>query len=120
MCVYSYYRDACSNSAAVVVVVTGAVVALLMLFPHKLTPLPATDHVGKSTTAQSPGVTIDGTPPDVTGASIDVGGAYTTERNEISASWKGVFVDAESGEDCNLWYNHMGHRICVAPWCNTG
>ena len=111
-------RDACSN--CVIVVVTGVVVALLMLLPHQISPLAATDHVGKSTTAQSPGVTVDGTPPEVTGASIDVGGAYTTERNEMSASWKGVFVDAESGEDCDLLYDHVFLKTFVTPCCNTG
>ena len=56
----------------------------------------ATDHVGRSTTANSPGVTVDSTPPDVS-ATIDVGGSYLTVRTQMSASWKGVFNDAESG-----------------------
>ena len=55
--------------------------------------------MGKSTTGLSPGVTIDATPPDVSAAPIDVGGAYTTERTVLSAGWKGVFSDVESGEN---------------------
>ena len=58
----------------------------------------ATDHVGRSTAAVSPGVTIDSTPPDVSAVLIDVGGSYVTERTELSAVWKGIFYDDESGE----------------------
>jgi len=58
----------------------------------------ATDHLGRSSTAQSPGLTIDSTPPDVTTVPIDVGQPYITQRTHISASWNGVFDDPESGE----------------------
>ena len=58
----------------------------------------ATDHVGRSTTATSSGVTIDSTPPDVSKVPIDVGSAYITERRELSPKWSGVFHDTESGE----------------------
>ncbi|KAI0242789.1 hypothetical protein LSAT2_011095 [Lamellibrachia satsuma] len=70
---------------------------LQLLLLHRLCSFSATDHVGKSTTGQSPGVTIDATPPDVSAEPIDVGGAYTTERTVLSAGWKGVFSDPESG-----------------------
>ncbi|KAK2161993.1 hypothetical protein NP493_1549g00025 [Ridgeia piscesae] len=63
----------------------------------------ATDHVGRSTTATSPGVTIDSTPPDVTKVSIDVGSAYVTEHREVSPKWSGVFYDTESGIDKYYW-----------------
>ena len=57
----------------------------------------ATDHVGRSTLSQSPGVTIDSTPPDVSAVPIDVGGAYVTDRAELCVAWTGVFSDDESG-----------------------
>jgi len=58
----------------------------------------ATDHVGRSTTACSPAVTIDSTPPGVSAVLIDVGGSYVTERSELTAVWKDIFSDDESGE----------------------
>ena len=58
--------------------------------------------MGRSTTAQSAGVTVDSTPPEVRAALIDVGGSYTTQKTELSAAWKGVFGDVESGEGIRL------------------
>ncbi|KAI0232203.1 hypothetical protein LSAT2_017453, partial [Lamellibrachia satsuma] len=63
----------------------------------------ATDHVGRSTTAVSPGVTVDTTPPDVSAVLIDMGRSYVTERTELSAGWKGVFTDVESGIERYYW-----------------
>jgi len=57
----------------------------------------ATDHGGRSTSVSSSGVTIDTTPPSVSAEFIDVGGSYVTERSTLSAAWKGVFSDYESG-----------------------
>ena len=53
--------------------------------------------MGRSTLSQSPGVTIDSTPPDVSAVPIDVGGAYVIDRTELCVAWTGVFSDDESG-----------------------
>lgn len=70
----------------------------LMLVLSQIRIFTATDHVGRSTTATSPGVTIDSTPPSVSKVPIDVANSYITERRELSPTWSGVFDDAESGE----------------------
>ena len=49
------------------------------------------------TTSYSEGVTIDSTPPVITG-SIDVNGGYITTSDHVQASWSGVFIDRESGQ----------------------
>ncbi|KAK2158684.1 hypothetical protein NP493_1763g00001 [Ridgeia piscesae] len=72
----------------------------------------ATDHVGRSTTTTSQGVTIDSTPPDVTKVPIDVGSAYITEQRELSPTWSGVFEDTESGPQDNLHLTD-GHPVYV-------
>ena len=69
--------------------------------------------MGRSTTAMSPGITVDSTPPDVSTVPIDVGGPYMTERIELSARWKGVFDDAESGEGI------VQHIIYVYILCSS-
>ena len=71
----------------------------------------ATDHVGRSTMSQSPGVTVDSTPPDVSAVPMDVGGSYVTERRELSVAWRGIFSDDESGQNiiryCFIFDNRL-------------
>ena len=69
----------------------------------------ATDHVGRTVTGSSTGVTIDTSPPDVGETLIDVGGAYqTSPQSQLSASWWNVFTDIESGESKRAPISH--HR----------
>ncbi|KAK2183533.1 hypothetical protein NP493_308g03123 [Ridgeia piscesae] len=74
----------------------------------------ATDHVGRSTTAQSAGITIDSTEPEVRSVPINVGGSYSTVRTEFSAAWKNVFVDPENGIQFYYWC--LGSK---AGYCDT-
>ena len=83
-------------------------ILLSLLFKPTVMPMlslfiTATDHVGRSTMSQSPGVTVDSTPPDVSAVPMDVGGSYVTERKELSVTWRGIFSDDESGENTLLF-----------------
>ena len=58
---------------------------------------PGTDYVGRSTTVTSPPVTVDSSPPTVTGAHIKAAFEVLDSHTTLHASWDGVFRDQESG-----------------------
>uniref|UniRef100_A0ABM0M5T3 Uncharacterized protein LOC102801709 n=1 Tax=Saccoglossus kowalevskii TaxID=10224 RepID=A0ABM0M5T3_SACKO len=63
----------------------------------------ATDFVGLTTISVSPGVTIDTTPPQKTDVKINIGGSFHVSTSSVSASWRGLFVDLESGISIYEW-----------------
>ncbi len=66
----------------------------------------ATNGVGLQSTATSNGVTVDNTPPTVTGIPNDGTGAdinYQTSTTTLSANWASVFADAQSGITGYQW-----------------
>ncbi|XP_038057739.1 uncharacterized protein LOC119729229 [Patiria miniata] len=72
----------------------------------------ATDFVGLSSHAMSDSITIDMSPPVFSADhSLDIGGSFIRSTTSISASWKNVFSDKESGVAYYEWAvgSHPGH-----------
>ncbi|XP_070571537.1 uncharacterized protein [Ptychodera flava] len=63
----------------------------------------AIDFVGLSTDVVSSGVTVDTSPPLKSEQSINVGGPFITSKSFISAEWKQLFSDEESGVSYYEW-----------------
>ncbi|XP_022105050.1 uncharacterized protein LOC110986986 isoform X2 [Acanthaster planci] len=72
----------------------------------------ATDFVGLSSQVVADPVTIDASPPVINGEhTLDVGGSFFRSTTSVSASWKDVFSDKESGVAYYEWAvgSHPGH-----------
>ena len=63
-----------------------------------------TDYVGRSTTVTSRPVTIDSSPPVLTGTQIHAHFEVDSSEATLHTSWKGVFMDQDSGEYIAVCY----------------
>ncbi|XP_022107048.1 uncharacterized protein LOC110988105 [Acanthaster planci] len=78
----------------------------------------ATDFVGLSSQAMSDSIVIDTSPPVVNeDHTLDIGGSFIRSTTSISASWKNVFSDRESGVAYYEWAvgSHRG-RADIMPF----
>ncbi|XP_064635756.1 uncharacterized protein LOC135492940 [Lineus longissimus] len=77
----------------------------------------ATDFVGLETVVTSDGITVDTTPPLKSDAKIDIGHRVHTSKTSVTASWIGLFSDAESGIAYYMWgIGSLPGQVDVMTW----